>query len=205
MITDIQHHARRDLIKLGGPLAHLVVSRQDWTIVGQPPAESKYVLIGAPHTSNWDFLYFLHLIHHFDIRVKWLAKDSLFRWPIRRLHIALGGIPIERSQAHHMVDQIADAYRQADELAILIPPEGTRKFRDYWKSGFYYIARAAKVPVVLGFIDYQRRQFGFGPTLWMTGDVEADMARIAAFYADKSGKYPANYGTPRFRQRLEQT
>lgn len=205
MTTDLHRYARRDLIRLGGPLARFVVNRQGWTLVGQPPAVSRYVLIGAPHTSNWDFLYFLHAICYFGIRVKWLAKDSLFRWPIRRLHIALGGIPIERSRAHHMVDQIADAYRQADELAILIPPEGTRKFRDYWKSGFYYIALAAEVPVVLGFIDYRRREFGFGPALWLTGDVDADMARIADFYADKSGKYPANYGTPRFRQRLEQT
>jgi len=203
MTNTIHRHARLDLIKLGGPFAHFIATRQGWTIIGQPPAEPKYVLIGAPHTSNWDFLYFVYLIYYFRIRVKWLAKDSLFPWPFRRLHIALGGIPIDRSKANHMVEQIADAYQQADELVILIPPEGTRRYRDHWKSGFYHIARAADVPVSLGFIDYARKQFGFGPTLTLSGDVQADMANIAAFYADKTGKNPEAYGTPRFREHLE--
>ena len=129
-----------------------------------------------------------------------MGKDSLFRG----LHgvglRALGGIPIERSHHHAMVSTMAQELRQRTRFVLLVPPEGTRSAVRYWKSGFYHIAREAGVPIVLGFLDYGRKRVGLGPTLWPTGHIQADMNIIRAFYADKQGRRPEKFQTPRLRE-----
>lgn len=172
--------------------AKLYFKLTGWTLAGEPPALDKYVLIGAPHTSNWDGMAMIGGACLGHIRLKWMAKKSLFRWPIRRAHKWIGGIEIDRSQAGNVVDQAVEAFARSQRLILLITPEGTRSRRDHWRSGFYHIAMGAGVPIAMAYLNYPSKTVGFGPTLIPTGDIEADMGIIREFYADKVGKYPEN-------------
>jgi 1-acyl-sn-glycerol-3-phosphate acyltransferase len=161
------------------------------------------VLIAAPHTSNWDLAYLLALAAAFDLRVSWMGKHALFRPPLGWLMRLAGGIPIVRHRRGGMVEQAASRLSCADKLVLVVPAEGTRKRVTHWKSGFYHIARTAKVPIVLGYLDYRRRRGGFGPSIEATGDIRADMDKIRAFYADKVGRYPDQFGEVRLAEEDE--
>jgi len=161
-----------------------------WRMEGHPPDLPKYVLIAAPHTSNWDLAVMLTLAFNFRTPISWMGKDALFRPPFGGLCRWLGGIPIDRSKANNVVEQSVALFREKDSFVLVVPPEGTRKKVRYWKTGFYYIARDARVPILLGFIDYGRKVGGFGPVVVPTGDIEADMKTIQAFYAGITGKHP---------------
>ena len=161
-----------------------------WTVEGQlPDKATKSVLIAAPHTSNWDLPYTLMLSFVLRLRVYWMGKQSIFRWPFGGLMRWLGGIPVNRGQASYLVALSAQAMRDADgPMQLIVPPEGTRGKTRHWKTGFYFIAQQAGVPIVLAFVDYERKVGGLGPLFEPTGDVEADMAAIKAFYAPIKGK-----------------
>jgi 1-acyl-sn-glycerol-3-phosphate acyltransferase len=163
-----------------------------WTAVGRTPEQQHFVLIGAPHTSNWDFPLMLLAVLKLRLRLNWMGKNTLFRSPFGSLMRWLGGIPIDRSRSHNMVNQIARMYRNTDELVILIPPEGTRKKVEHWKTGFYHIASNAEVPIMLGYIDCATRSLGLADFFQPTGDIESDMKEIRQFYADKKGIRPEN-------------
>ena len=154
-----------------------------WTIDGRlPVGVKKLVLVGAPHTSNWDFPAFLGATRDIGIRPSYLGKHSLFRWPLERFMRDMGGIPIDRTKRANYVDQVAAAFERSDELALVIAPEGTRHSDGRWKSGFYHIALAAGVPIVPAWIDRSRRRIGIGPLVEPSGDYCADLKRIADFY-----------------------
>ncbi|MHB8347668.1 MAG: lysophospholipid acyltransferase family protein [Acidiferrobacterales bacterium] len=172
-----------------------------WRIQGGVPSIPKYVLIGAPHTSNWDFVLALLAKRALDIRFKWIGKDSLFRWPFGGIMEWLGGIPVNRRSRNNFIDRMADQFHASGELVVVITPEGTRGRTEYWKSGFYYLALRAGVPIVLGYVDYARKTLGIGPVLTPTGNLEADMTPIREFYADKSGLYPHRKGEVRILPR----
>ena len=176
-------------------LARAVLRAAGWRTDGGPPAEKRYVMIAAPHTSNWDFVWVVAFAWALDIDMRWVGKEELFRWPFGRAMRWFGGIPVRRKARANQVEQLAERLRRADTLALVIPAEGTRGWVARWKSGFYHTARAADVPVVLGFLDYGRRVGGFGPAIRLTGDVRRDMDRIRAFYAPIRGKYHASTGT----------
>ncbi len=180
-----------------------MLASRGWASEGSPPATAKYVMIAAPHTSNWDFVYLVALgwLHGLDFSV--MMKHSLFRGPLAWLLPKLGAIPIRRDRRANMVEQMADAYAERDELILIVPAEATRSPAEYWKSGFYQIARAADVPVVLGFLDFERRRGGFGPELRLTGDVKVDMDEIRKFYTDIKGKHPQNFGQIRLKEENE--
>lgn len=163
-----------------------------WRSVGQPPACRKFVVIGAPHTSNWDFPIMLLVVLKLKLRLHWMGKHSLFPFPLGTLMRWLGGIPIDRSRSHNTVDQIVELYGQQDDLVILIPPEGTRKKVEKWKTGFYHIANNAGVPILMGYIDAAPREAGLADFFEPTGDLERDMTEIRAFYASKTGIRPEN-------------
>lgn len=169
-----------------------------WRREGALPDIPKYVIVVAPHTSNWDFP--IGLAFAFALRLKgyWLGKDSLFRWPLRGFFRWLGGIPIDRSRSSDVVAQMVRIFRERAKLIMVLAPEGTRKKVPHWKSGFYYIARGADVPIVLGFLDYLRKAGGIGPVFSPTGDIEADMEYIRAFYKTVQGKYPEKQCIPAF-------
>jgi 1-acyl-sn-glycerol-3-phosphate acyltransferase len=171
-------------------LANLLLRLGGWTIEGRPPEARKYVLIAAPHTSNWDFIWVLAFAYHFDMKIRWIGKHSLFHWPYGWFMRLLGGISIRRDRRQSLVKQMADALVAADSMCLVVPVEGTRGYVKHWKSGFYHIARTAGVPIVMSFLDYSRKIGGIGPTLVPSGDVRRDMDRLRAFYADKVGKFP---------------
>ncbi|WP_426416186.1 lysophospholipid acyltransferase family protein [Aestuariirhabdus sp. LZHN29] len=159
-----------------------------WKLKGEIPKERKFVLIAVPHTSNWDFPLTIGLAFLFGFKLYWMGKDSLFWGPAGPIMKWFGGIPIDRSRANNMVEQVVEAFRVSDELVVTIPPEGTRSRVDRWKTGFYYIASGAEVPIGLGFLDYATKTGGFGPTFYPTGDIDQDIIDIRRFYADMRGK-----------------
>ncbi|MCG8589110.1 MAG: lysophospholipid acyltransferase family protein [Proteobacteria bacterium] len=181
-------------------LALWFLGRTGWEPEGVRPTEPRFVLIAAPHTSNWDLPYLLALAVVFDVRVSWMGKHGLFRPPLGWLMRRLGGIPVVRHRRGNLVAQMARAFGERESLALVVPAEGTRGYVTHWKSGFYRIAEAAGVPIVMGYLDYARRRGGFGPALHPSGDVGADMDRIRAFYADKVGKYPECFGEVRLAE-----
>ena len=161
-----------------------------WKVVGSlPPSAAKSVLIAAPHTSNWDLPYTLMVCFVLRLNVYWIGKSSLFKPPFRGVMMWLGGIPVDRSQSNNLVAASAAAIMRATKpLQLIVPPEGTRSGTRYWKTGFYYIAAGASVPIVMAYLDYDKKIGGLGPVFTTTGDIDADMLAIKAFYAGVKGK-----------------
>ncbi len=171
-----------------------------WELDVTMPDEKKFVLIGAPHTSNWDFPLALLAFWTFDLKVKWVGKNQLFRGPFHYLFTALGGIPVDRSGPHGFIQQIADRFAQENEMVLAIAPEGTRSKTEYWKSGFYHIATSSDVPICLAYVDYGTRRLGFSKVLYPSGDIEADMIVIADFYENIEGKWIHKQGPVRLKE-----
>ncbi len=159
-----------------------------WKVKGNMPAVPKFVAIAVPHTSNWDFFYTILAIFAMRGKIYWMGKDKIFRKPFTGMFRWLGGIPVDRSKSNNLVQQTIEQFNSHDELAITIPPTGTRKKVMRWKTGFYYIAIGANVPVVLAFMDYSRKVTGFGPVFYPTGDIDADLKEISIFYRGMKGK-----------------
>lgn len=182
-------------------LALVALHALGWRVEGAGPAIPKYVLIGAPHTSNWDFVLALLARWALGIRFRWIGKDSLFRWPFGGFMRWLGGIPVNRRTPGNFIDQMVDQIHASRELVVVITPEGTRSRTEHWRSGFYYLALRAGIPIALGYVDYARKILGIGPVLMPTGNIEADMVPIREFYADKAGLYPHKKGEVRIEPR----
>jgi len=166
-----------------------------WTIEGTlPPGAEKSVLIAAPHTSNWDLPYTLMVAFALRLNIYWMGKEQLFRFPFGGLMRWLGGIPVNRDKASNLVAASAEAIRAATgALHLIVPPEGTRSKTRFWKTGFYHIAVSAQVPIVMAFMDFEKKRSGLGPVFQPTGHLEADMASIKAFYAPFKGKNSAQF------------
>ena len=174
-------------------LSRLLLHLLGWRIEGGVPSAPKYVLIAAPHTSNWDFPYTLMVCFALRLRVYWMGKASLFPPVLGSVMRWLGGIPVDRSRQGNLVQSTIDAFQQAACLTVIIPPEGTRAKVSHWKSGFYYIAQGAQVPIALGFLDFKKKVAGINRMFTASGDIEADMVKIQAMYADISGKNPRQF------------
>ena len=160
-----------------------------WKVKGTiPPGITKCVVIAAPHTSNWDFVYSLATFQILNLPVHYLAKKELFKFPLKELLKATGGIPVIRSKSMNLVETIVEKFNQSEHLYLMIPAEGTRKRVEKWKSGFYYAALGAKIPILLGFLDYKNKESGFGEVLYPSGDIQKDLAIIKNFYKTKTGK-----------------
>ena len=156
-----------------------------WRIEGRKPDVDKFVLLGAPHTSNWDFIFFLGATHELGIRPSFVGKNTLFKWPATNFMLDMGGIPVDRKTRANYVEQVAQAFADHDDLALVIAPEGSRTFKGTWKSGFYHIAMAAGVPIVPAWVNNATMIGGLGEPIMPTGDYAADLAKIAAFYREK--------------------
>jgi 1-acyl-sn-glycerol-3-phosphate acyltransferase len=161
-----------------------------WRIEGRPPDIKKFIVVGAPHTSNWDFVLFLGAMHDLDIRASYLGKHSLFRWPLRRFMVDMGGIPVDRSKRSNYVQQVVDEFARRDRLALVIAPEGTRHSDGRWRSGFYHIAMGAGMPIVPAMIDRKQRLAVIGEPMVPTGDYASDLQRIALFYRSRQPDNP---------------
>ena len=157
------------------------------------PASSKYMIIAAPHTSNWDFPVGMSLAIHLKLKAYYIGKHSLFKGLAGPIMRWLGGIPLDRSKANNMVEASIQAYEDNDQMVFAIAPEGTRSWSPKWKTGFYHIAKGANVPIALAYFDFEKKMGGIGKSFIPSGDLEADMAIIEDFYANITGKNPENY------------
>lgn len=178
-----------------------------WQVHGVAPEHDQCVIIAVPHTSNWDFVWMKLMAWSLDWQVNWLGKHTLFTGlaglagPIMR---AWGGVPVDRRSKQDLVSQVIARFKAGEKLALAIPAEGTRDRSENWRSGFYHIAKGARVPIVLSFLDYGTRTGGIGPALETTNDLAGDMKRIRAFYAGMQGKYPELSGPSYLREENHQ-
>lgn len=169
-------------------LGKLWMKLNGWEFEGNFPPTGKFILLCSPHTSNWDFVYLLAIMFMLRIKVSWFGKHTLFKKPFGGIMRWLGGIPIDRRNAHGVVDQIVDRFNEQDDLIIAITPPGTRKKTDTWKSGFYHIAHKAQIHVLLGYADYENKK--------------EDMDIIREFYKDIRGAHPELESTIVLREEL---
>ena len=184
------------------PEANVLVSRLarfifrvfGWRVTGDIPNVPKMLMIGAPHTSNWDGAVFYLFTLAVRAHIHFLGKHTLFRPPFGGIMRWAGGVPVNRSTTINAVDQVVAAFNAQETMALVIAPEGTRSRTEYWKTGFYYIALKAHVPIVMLYVDYPRRDCGVGPYFMPTGDIDEDFKLIQAFYADKGGRHPEKKG-----------
>lgn len=181
-------------VRIFRPLGRLWLWTTGWRVDGEMPNLPKFVIVAAPHTSNWDLPYVLAAAVHYGVRVHWMGKRSIFKWPFGSFMRWLGGIPVDRRQANNAVAQMVQKFAETERLIIVIPPEGTRGKIERWKSGFYHIAHGAQIPLALGFLDYKRRIAGIARVFYPTGDYEADLAEIQAFYATITARHPNRDG-----------
>jgi len=167
-----------------------------WKFEGEKPTVGKCVVLAYPHTSNWDGLLLVALAQSIGLEMSWMIKNDWVKGPMGAVLRGVGAVGVDRSGAHNLVEQMIAEFAKRESLTLVIPPEGTRRRTDTWKSGFYHIARGADVPVVPGYLDYGRKRAGLGPPIDLTGDVKVDMDRIRAFYAtvDAKGKVPEHVG-----------
>jgi 1-acyl-sn-glycerol-3-phosphate acyltransferase len=160
-----------------------------------PTGLHQAVVIGAPHTSNWDLPYMLMAAFVLERELHWLGKAQIFRFPFGGLMRWMGGIPVDRSRANNLVDAAIQCFTaERTPLLLLVPPEGTRKAVATWKTGFYYIALGAEVPVVMAYMDHGTRTCGVDRLFYPTGNIESDMADIRAYYAPFRGWSMRNEG-----------
>ena len=193
------HAATDSRPSLAQRCARAVLQAIGWRSVFVPPPGPKGIIVVYPHTSNWDFMIGMLYRIGTGLPLRWVGKDSLFRWPLRRLLLRLGGIPINRREQTGFVSALLAEFARNDWMWLAMAPEGTRSRTDHWKSGFYRIAVAGGLPVGLGYIDYATRTLGIDTYLSLSGDPSQDMARIAAFYAGKQGLRPTHAGAIRLR------
>jgi 1-acyl-sn-glycerol-3-phosphate acyltransferase len=179
-------------------LARLAFRLSGWRMVGEAPSTG--ILVGAPHTSNWDFVLMLMVMWHAGVPPRVLVKKELFRGPLGWFLRATGGVPIDRRNPGTVVRELVAEARTGAPFLLILAAEGTREKTDYWKSGFYRIAQQTGLPLTLGFVDGPTKTAGIGPTFSPTGDVAADMDLVRAFFADKHGVHPEKRSEPRLRE-----
>ena len=171
--------------------SRFILGLAGWRIEGRLPPIPKFVLVGAPHTSNWDLPYTLLMAFALKADIHWMGKEAIFRRPFRGFFQWLGGIPVLRSRSQNLVEATVQEFHRHENLILTIAPAGTRQRVLRWKTGFYHIARGAQVPIALGYLDYAHKAGGIGPVVHPTGDIKADMKTIRAFYDGVTGKHPA--------------
>lgn len=164
-----------------------------WKVQGDWPGIDKLVLVAAPHTSNWDGLYMLATAGYYRVRLRWMGKKSLTQGPFGWVMRWLGCVPIDRSASHDVVRTMADAFAREQRMVLAVPPEGTRSAVHEWKSGFYHIAVAAGVPLLLTVLDYATKTARLAAVVYPSGDYEADLPIIRGYYANAVGKHRAKF------------
>ena len=173
-------------------LSGWILKMLGWTIHVELPDIDKYVAIAAPHTSNWDFPLSILAAKAINLKVTWLGKHNLFRRPYGWFFRAIGGTPIRRDGGQNYMQQMTDLFNRSDHLVLALAPEGTRSKTNHWKTGFHAIARAANVPVLMGYMDHGKKQVGLGGLFYPSDDIEADFKLIREFYKTRRGKNPEN-------------
>jgi len=184
-------------------IAEFYLMLRGWTLEKNLPPTKKFEVVAAPHTSNWDFWFFLLYVWAIGHKIRFGAKHTLFRPPLGWLLKKLGGVPIDRRVRTNFIDRMAEEFEKNEEFVLTITPEGTRSATEYWKTGFYRLAEKAGVPIAIGYIDYEKKRVGVAGYFTPTGDIEKDVAMLAEFYEDKRGKYPSQEGKVQLKNRKE--
>lgn len=178
-------------------LAYRYLRLRGWRFLGSLPDIPKLIIVGAPHTTNWDFVLFLASLHYYEMKVSFIGKHTLFRWPFGYFFRFFGGIPVDRSKPGGIVGQVKAAFDLADRMILVMAPEGTRQPAPHWKSGFLKIAEMTGAPVLLAGVDYQHHQVTLGPTIEFGGNTTLFMDQARVFYTDKEGLHPEGKGPVR--------
>ena len=171
-----------------------------WKVDTTNPPVSNCVLIAAPHTSNWDFVLMLLFAGSFGLKISWMGKSTLFIQPFGYILRLMGGISVKRNKKNQIVNNMISMFKKNDKLSLVVPVEGTRARTDFWKSGFYHIAKGANVPILPTFLDYSNKRGGFGLPIETSDDLLLDMQKIREFYAPFSGKFPRNSGPIKLKE-----
>lgn len=175
-------------------ISKFILKITSWSIVGGIPADiKKCLVVMAPHTSMWDFIWGRLAFWALDVKAKFLMKKEMFNPVFKPFLLWMGGIPIDRSKSSNTVEAIADLFNHYDSLCITVTPEGTRKLNPDWKKGFYYIALQAEVPIALGFLDYEKKEGGIGKLIIPSGDFENDFKIVEDFYRGHKAKHPEKF------------
>ncbi|OUV02643.1 MAG: hypothetical protein CBC42_07705 [Betaproteobacteria bacterium TMED82] len=177
-----------------------VLTLFSWRIKTVAPDLDKYILVAAPHTTNWDFPLMILTAKILNIKFYWMGKKSLFNWPFKRFMEMMGGIPIDRSKSNQTVSHFSTLIKNASKFVLLIPPEGTRSKTDHWKSGFIHIAKAADVKIVFSYMDYKVKEIGFSSPISSAEHTEKIMTYAKAFYKDVKPLYPERFGPIRLKE-----
>lgn len=186
-------------------LSRFILSIFGWKTSYTVTLPDKCVLIGAPHTSNWDFPLTLLGLSGMGVKFNWVAKHTLFFWPLGSLLRAIGGISVDRSQGTSFLKRIIELYDSQEKIVLAIAPEGTRSKTRHWKTGFYTIAHRAGVPIGFGYIDYPRKMIGLEKVIIPTGEINQDFDIIKDYYQDKTGRYPEKQGDIRVKVRKKKS
>ncbi|PLX79078.1 MAG: acyltransferase [Desulfuromonas sp.] len=192
MQTTFQNLPRRRF-RFGVWLGTVIMKLLGWRLEGQIPDLPKVIAVVAPHTSNWDWVVGMATALHLDLDANWLGKQSLFRGVLGGVLRWLGGIPVDRSHAHGVIAQVVSEARRRDKFLLGLAPEATRKPRDRWRSGCYYIARDAEIPLVPVRVDYSRKVIEVGAILPLSADAEETLAKLSSWYRPEMARYPENF------------
>jgi len=188
-------------VRIRPVLSRAVLKATRWKLVGSVPSQG--ILVGAPHTSNWDWVAMLLIAWSSGVQPQVLIKHSFFKGPLGPLLRATGGIPLDRTDPGATIRALLDEAGGDQPFLLVIAAEGTRSKGEFWKPGFLRIAQQTALPVTLGFVDGPTRTMGMGPTFSPSGDVVADMDFVREFYADKHGIRPENRTEPRLREETD--
>jgi 1-acyl-sn-glycerol-3-phosphate acyltransferase len=181
--------------------ARLILRVLGWRVHGEMPLQHKFVVVCAPHTSRWDLSLTVLTGVATGIQVRWVGKHTLFWWPNRLLLRAIGGVPVDRSGGKDAVKAIAQVFGEHQDLALAISPEGAKRWRPWWRSGFWYVAQAAEVPIVVAALDWGQKVARIGPTFVPT-TIEADMDRIRAALREVVPRHPDRFGPVRLEREV---
>lgn len=181
-------------------LAEKYLKLRGWKFIGALPDEKKFIIVGAPHTTNWDFVIYLAAISHWRFKPRYLGKHSLFEGPFGRLFRRWGGIPVDRRRPGGLIGQVGAEFAANDRLVLVIAPEGTRNAAPAWKSGFLTIASAVSAPIVPASVDFGRKEVTLGEPIVHDTDVDATMSALRSFYTGAVGRHPEGMGPIRVKE-----
>lgn len=180
-------------------IGKIILSVSGWKVEGEVPNVPKMIMILAPHTSNWDFIFILSVAYSMGVKLNWMGKKELFWGPAGWLFRSMGGIPVDRHASYNTVESSVYTINQQTQAILGITPEATRRKTKFWKSGFYHIAHNANIPITFGYLDYPNKVGGIKPGFMPSGDIAEDLEKIRSFYKGIEGKHPQNYGEIGFK------
>ncbi|NOR86076.1 MAG: acyltransferase [Bacteroidales bacterium] len=180
-------------MSITGKISGIILSLAGWKIKGEKPKEKKYVILAAPHTSNWDFPLARLTNSKLEINLKLLMKKSWFIFPLNFIFHWLGAVPIDRSKSGTIIERVVELFKENNEFVFTIAPEGTRSYVESWKTGFYTIAVKANVPILLAYVDYKKKEAGAGPMIYPSGDAQKDFEEMMKFYRTIHPRFPEKF------------